>query len=303
MTTAKKRNIFTFIGPAGFLLLLYLGYFFIKDYFTNNWSQQKIKDTYYPSMVMVLHSYVFKLEIDDGGETVYFIKKSDGSFQQWQKNDAPIITWGCGLIRGADMSCVTTDNMSSPWEQDLGNKAENKPRNPGLEQEITIYRRVTKRYASASVSGFTVQLGYYAQTKKEEQPQWYSCNYEGSYENYKLAILKTTVAGNNRPGLRSFQKINVRPSLKPGSPVFMLDFSNLPANHEAPYRQEPVLIKGVLMASEAHDLYNGYFHYNIPVAYFHEGALLVNSKGELIGFQTSTNAITAAILTHFSPQQ
>ncbi|MDB5231789.1 MAG: hypothetical protein JWN76_2594 [Chitinophagaceae bacterium] len=265
---------------------------YVTNYRDTHWSESKIEKLYTNNLGLVYHSFVFKLTFEDvSEEPVYFIKNSNGSFSQWKKDMEPNYATGSGLLLNSKGRCVTSGYMGIPWEKDLVN--------PELNREIATYRRAFNINGKATLSGFTIKLGFYLNgTGKDDHNSFTSCNYMGGYEEGKLAVIDPQQTSRTFDNV-SFLSLNKEHTInKAGEKLFMLAFPQTDKEIANGVKMNAVLIPGELLASDNDTDKKGYINYSFAAVFANEGSPVFNTSGEVIAFNTMEQNIWQGLRTH-----
>ena len=270
----KKNGCITEIIIGIVFIAGILGYNKYKEYHETHWSQARIEKTYANNLVPVYHEYVYELFFDDPNEEpIYFVRKEDGEFEQWKKGMQPNSVSGCGLLTGAEGTCITTRNITRPhigsWDL------------IGLRRQVLIMREMFNIRSGGHYSIFTVKLGYYQPGQKmNESSAFCSCK-EG--DGWAEGIYQLTPI--NNPGQQTAitpLSVTAAPNnLLPGNVIYVMSF-DMPLN--TTLSPAPLIGLSAITAALRSDVGDYIFTYTVSTPIPLEGSPVISEAGKVIGF-------------------
>lgn len=258
-------------------ILFYLGgvLIFQINSWKKKWDLAKVEKKYSGNIVLIRHDFAYKVDFEDPAEeTVYFVHNANGGFDQWKKGMKPDMISGCGLLINVDGECVTTTNIASPiqHEWELNN----------LKKEVGLFRRSFNINSAASISVFTIELGYYTNGNiLNNRAGFIKCNYDGSYDSERLGVLTPLIETKANSDIATFdyESLN-RYYLKKDEKVFMLGY---PLQIDSTEK-----LQTISSQMTVDSLYSGTktLEYLISTVYNFEGSPVFNKEGNVVAFNT-----------------
>jgi hypothetical protein len=266
---------------------------YVKKYKAENWSGSRIQETYINNIGLAYQSYVFMVTYKDEKEgKVFFVKNNDGTFSQWKENDTePNYVFATCLLLNSTGQCVTSKNIGRPWENDLDN--------PALKREINNFNMAFNIHSASTISGFTIKLGFYRNGTENNSNSFVLCDYTGSYEDGKLAVLQPRQKTKTFDNVSSLLMSEYRTENKAGEKLFMFAFPQNDKDIINGEKLNAVLLPGELLASDHQTDTEGYINYIFSTTYTNEGSPVINTRGEVIAFNTMEKQTWLGVRTHF----
>jgi len=261
-------QILTFI----IILAGYLIYDNVKKYGNNHWSQAEIENSFSKNVVLVYHEFVYELKFDDPEEgSLYFIRKDDGGFTQWQKGMHPNAVSGCGFITNADGTCITTHNLTQPWLSDWDMIQ--------LKKEVQIFRGPPFNIRSGGqYQLFTIKFGYYNQGTKINDPVAFNpCRVTGSWDK-EIEVMSVQQLNNAASVKTAFQHTYTLPDLKKDDELYLIGY---PIQISKSENLHPLITTNKIDSAGPKEL-----HFAVTSLFTLEGAPVFSKQGNLVGLTT-----------------